>query len=128
MFRVPWINNTSSCTKATILLSPKGWYVEMVSYGPASFVSVEISWKCKPIIYFIGTCLLIDLLFSKVILSINVKKLFSEKSGLKWNNWSLKFMIGGAFYNESINCINVLSPNNTGIGYVGVKYCVLDIS
>ena len=58
------------------------------------------------------TCLLIDLLtksiFSKVILSPNFKILFSEKSGLEWNNWSLKFMIRSAFFRRIMSLLTVL--------------------
>ena len=36
------IYSTSSYTKATILLGPKSWYVKMVIYRPASFVSMQV--------------------------------------------------------------------------------------
>ena len=73
---------------------------EMVIYKPASFVSKQISWKCKQIIkcgrsidWFIKK---VD--FVKVILSPNFKKLFSEKSGLE-----KCFLLKNS---PSINCIN----------------------
>ena len=62
----------------------------------ACFESMQISWKCKPIIKLGVTCLLTDLLIKsifnvifkiKVIWSPNFKTLFSEKSGFEWNNW-----------------------------------------
>ena len=59
-----------------------------------------------------GNCLLIDLLaksiFSKVISSINFKISLSEKSGLEWNNWSLKFMISSAFFWRIMSLLTAL--------------------
>ena len=105
------INSTSSFTRVTILLDPKRWYVEMVVYIPASFVSMQISWKCKLIIKYGRHLSLIDLLtkstFSKVILSLNFEILFLEKSGLEWNNCYLKFMIHSALFWRIMSLLTV---------------------
>ena len=42
--------------------------------------------------------LLTKRIFCNVILSPNFKMLFEEQSGIKWNNWSLKFIIRSAFF------------------------------
>lgn len=51
--------HSSSYTKATIILGPKSWYIKMVIYKPASFISTKIYLKCKQIMKY-GSHLSID--------------------------------------------------------------------
>ena len=65
-------------------MGPKSWYVEMVIYRPASFVSMQVSWKYKQIIKYgrqLPTYWFVDKnVFVNVILLPKFEILFSDKS------------------------------------------------
>ena len=120
-------------TKMTIFLCWKSWNTNIVSYRPASFIHMLVPWRCKPIINIEGTCLLMNLLkkiFPNVVSLPNFKILFEVTKGFnEITVFEIHYTKCLLLKNgQSPYCIDILSPHNTRVAWVRVKYCKVGIS